>query len=615
MSVLSEQQAFGSYTVQTFIKKGMYDETYIVAKPDGNRFFLKLFFPAEVPEIAKNSEGQIREIVLSQRLSHPNVITHVENGVQLVGGTEYPYYITPFVEGELLEASLLWGKNLCSVPQTLQLGYDLLGALSHIHGAGLLHCDITPRNIIITSQQPEMHGVLIDLGHLAEYPMQNITFLTEDLSPWYRAPETFYGHYGPESDIFSTAAVLYTMLFGKAPWENEILPLEEGDDAKTVRSKIHLARKKTALSFKGRDDVPKWLQDVLRQALQTKQEDRLNSADLFMEMLAKKGQVESSEKKSEGGGRREERSDSQDKGGGGRDERGQVSTTSEFKVATGKGFADVAGMDDLKTRLQQRVLFVLKNKEKAEKYKLTPPNGMLLYGPPGCGKTFFASKFAEESGFKFCLVKASDLGSIYIHGSQTMIADLFKKAEANAPSIICLDEFDAIAPRRGTRGMENTAGEVNEILSQLNECGKRGIFVIGTTNRPQLIDSAVLRKGRLDIIEYVPAPDKTTRKKMFDLYLAERPCADIDTEQLSEKTENYVGSDIAYIVNDAALISALRDEPISQDTMMNCIRNTRPSLNAKLIEEYQRMNKEFIGEASKTNPVGFNAILAKDNKS
>ena len=609
MSVLKEQQAFGSYSVMTFIKKGMYDETYIIANPEGKRYFLKLYIPVEIPSEAKDSDGNIREIILSQRLEHPNVLSNAEKGVQTIDSISYPYYITPFVEGELLETLLLKGKP-CTLKQTLQVAYDLLGALSHIHSIGLMHCDITPRNIIITSLEPEMHGVLIDLGHLSEHPMEEITFLTSDLSPWYRAQETFYGHYGPESDIFSAAAVLYTMLYGKAPWETD--DVNADDNEKTVRSKVHFARK-APLSFEGRDDVPEWLQSVLADALRIKQEERIATADLFLEMLAKEGLADTPQDKGfrEGSGKGSgERRDEQDKSG--HDERGQVSTTSQFEVAAGNGFADVAGMDDLKIRLQQRVLFVLKNKKKAEAYKLTPPNGMLLYGPPGCGKTYFARKFAEESGFKFCMVKASDLGSIYIHGSQTMIADLFKKAESNAPAIICLDEFDAIAPRRGTQGMENTAGEVNEILSQLNECGKRGIFVIGTTNRPQLIDSAVLRKGRLDIIEYVPAPDKATRKMMFDLYLKDRPCGDIDTEQLSEKTENYVGSDIAYIVNDAALISALRDELISHETMMNCIRNTRPSLNAKLIEEYQRMDKEFTGEVSKTNPVGFNAILAKD---
>ena len=114
----------------------------------------------------------------------------------------------------------------------------------------------------------------------------------------------------------------------------------------------------------------------------------------------------------------------------------ETSADVEVKRGGGNGFADIAGMDELKEMLRKRVILILQDKELAEKYKLTPPNGMLLYGPPGCGKSFFAEKFAEETGFNFILVKASDLGSIYIHGSQGKIADLFKKAEENAPHMI-----------------------------------------------------------------------------------------------------------------------------------------------------------------------------------
>lgn len=174
----------------------------------------------------------------------------------------------------------------------------------------------------------------------------------------------------------------------------------------------------------------------------------------------------------------------------------------------GNGFKDIAGMDQLKQMLTQKVIFILKDKEKAAKYKLLPPNGMLFYGPPGCGKSFFAEKFAEETGFNFMLVKASDLGSIYVHGSQGKIADLFKKAEESQPTIICFDEFDAFVPNRSNKGAEHQAGEVNEFLSQLNDCAQRGIFVIATSNRPDMIDPAVLRTGRIDKLVYIPMPDK-----------------------------------------------------------------------------------------------------------
>ncbi len=578
MSILTENQNIGNYTVQTFIKKGMYDETYFVTDEHDVRHFLKLFIPSELPNNAKSPSGQVLEIAYLQLLNHPSVMKYEGCGNVCIDGIDYPYLVASFVNGELIETIQLSGRQF-SVENVLQIALSVLGGLSHIHSKGLIHCDITPRNIICRNEGEESIGILIDFGHLSKHPLQSPTFLLSDLEPWYRAPESFRGSFTPQSDVFSFAAVLYSMLYGKAPWELD--NLSPDDDEKALRSKVHMARKES-LSFAGRDDVPNWLQEVLRFALSVKPDDRVQSADELMELIAKQGEGKAGPKRTisehadrpsqESNDNNEEKNEQ-----GGRDERGQISVNLDFKVGHGNGFADVAGMDDLKMKLQQQVLFVLKNKKKAEAYRLAPLNGMLLYGPPGCGKTYFAQKFAEESGFKFCVVKGSDLGSIYIHGSQTMIADLFKKAEANAPVIICIDEIDALIPRRGARGAEGNASEVNEFLSQMNECGKRGIFVVGTTNRRELIDTAALRKGRFDLQVEVPVPDQQTRKLMYDLHLKDRPCAEINTMTLSEASENYVASDIAYIVNDAALVAALRDEPITEETLLNSIRHTKPS--------------------------------------
>ncbi len=180
-----------------------------------------------------------------------------------------------------------------------------------------------------------------------------------------------------------------------------------------------------------------------------------------------------------------------------------------------------------------------------------------------------------------------------MHGGQGKIAELFDKARRKAPIIICFDEFDAMVPDRSSRSAEHISGEVNEFLSQLNNCAKDGIFVIGTTNQPEMIDPAVLRKGRIDISVYIPAPDKQTRKLMFDLYLKGRPVDTVDTEQLADMTDKYVASDIAFIVNDAAMIAAFRDEPITQDGLINSIKTTRPSLNDKLLDGYERTRRKL----------------------
>jgi transitional endoplasmic reticulum ATPase len=258
----------------------------------------------------------------------------------------------------------------------------------------------------------------------------------------------------------------------------------------------------------------------------------------------------------------------------------------EIKRGGGNGFRDIAGMLELKNYLSQNVIFVIKNKEKAEKYKLKTPNGMLLYGPPGCGKTFVAEKFAEETGFNYLLVKSSDLASSYVHGAQEKIAQLFRQAEKNAPIVVCFDEFDALVPDRSTPAAQYTSGEVNEFLSQLNNCAKRGIFVVGTTNRPDKIDPAVLRTGRIDKQVYVPLPDREARREMFMIHLDGRPYAAVDTDKLSEMTEGYIASDIAYVVEDAARVAAYTDQDITEELLETSVRNTRPSLRADTLKIY-----------------------------
>lgn len=219
----------------------------------------------------------------------------------------------------------------------------------------------------------------------------------------------------------------------------------------------------------------------------------------------------------------------------------------------GPGFSAVAGMDDLKRQLRVDVIEILANKEEALKYGLTIPNGILLYGPPGCGKTFISERFAEEAAYNYKYVKSSDLASTYLHGAQEKIAELFNEARRNAPTILCIDEFDALVPKRDVINNASQSAEVNEFLSQLNNCGSDSVFVIATTNRPDKIDSAVLRSGRIDYKIFVPTPDFESRKALFQVILKDRPIEDsIDYGKLAKITEGYLASDISAIVQAAA---------------------------------------------------------------
>ena len=237
------------------------------------------------------------------------------------------------------------------------------------------------------------------------------------------------------------------------------------------------------------------------------------------------------------------------------------------------GFADVAGFDELKHRLSDEVIWPLKNKAKAAKYRITPPSGMLLYGPAGCGKTFFAQKFAEETGFSFKLIVPSDIGGMIIHETQKKVAELFEEAQREAPCIICFDEIDAMVPRRtSTPGLEYQNTEVNEFLAQMNNCGEKGIFIIGTTNNKDLIDPAVLRTGRLDYHVEIPKPDRIQRVELFRVCLQNRPMKSyIDFESLAMSTDGFTASDIAFVVNKAALAAAKADLLISTDIVSRCI--------------------------------------------
>lgn len=260
----------------------------------------------------------------------------------------------------------------------------------------------------------------------------------------------------------------------------------------------------------------------------------------------------------------------------------------------GEGFSAVAGMDEIKKSLQEDVIDILADREGAKAYGIDIPNGMLLYGPPGCGKTFIAEKFAEQAAYNYHYVKSSDLASTYLHGSQEKIAALFDEARRNAPTILCFDEFDALVPRRDDVNNAGQSAEVNEFLSQLNNCGKDGVFVIATTNRPDKIDSAILRTGRIDYLVYVPTPDEKLRMAMFKLALKNKPISsDIDYKYLSEKTKGYLTSDISAIVNEAARTAFRNKTQISMQILKDVLEKRTPSLSKEKIEEYERLREIF----------------------
>ena len=283
----------------------------------------------------------------------------------------------------------------------------------------------------------------------------------------------------------------------------------------------------------------------------------------------------------------------------------EKSSSQQDTKPKGNGFADVAGMEDLKKLLNESVLYVLRDQERARRYNLDIPNGMLLYGPPGCGKTFIAERFAEEAGFNFRFVKTSDLASTFIHGTQGLIGNLFDEARDKAPTVICFDEFEAMASKRTEHHNANLSGEVNELLSQLNNCGKDHVFVIATTNQPDLIDPAVLRRGRMDHIIYVPMPDEEARMGLFKIHLMNRPCSnDINFRQLSQLTKNYIASEISFVCNKAALEASRTNNDISNALLVSIVKQTSPRTTPETQRYYEQMKKRMENIKDERRTIG-----------
>ena len=563
--------------MQRFIKEGLYNDSYIVKDEDGKPFFMKFFDTSRIPD-RMLTEGTVEEIVHCRQLVHPHIIRHVWDGAGQINGRGFQVLVTKFFEGRLLSEVLREGRTF-SVPEARAILLPILDGMLYMRERGLNHNDLTPRNILLeTAPDGSVTPKIIDLGHTHGDVSGAVPFPMEDLNVQYMAPEALTGVFHAGSDVFAITAVFYTMLFGRAPWPCSISPRDSFYSKKIIVGRAREA----ALAFPGNGRTDPETEDLLAAGLSLDSSRRPDLATL--RSLLSEGGVTGSvslkrEQTAPAAGKAPDKPE--DPAERTRPREDEVRLTARQNRSGQGGFADVAGMGALKEELLKRVIWVLRDKEKASKYRLLPPNGMLLYGPPGCGKTFFAKKFAEESGFNYFLVNGSDLGSTYIHGTQGKIADLFKKAEQNAPSVICFDEFDSFVPARGSDSARNRAEEVNEFLSQLNNCAERGVFVIGTTNRIDMIDPAVLRKGRMDLKYEIPAPDSETRAAMFALYLKDRPvCEGIDPQRLSLLTGGYASSDIAFIVNEAAMVAALSDEPISQQILEESIRCNPSSLAA-----------------------------------
>tara|TARA_A100001391_G_scaffold139407_3_gene97673 strand:+ start:13737 stop:16043 length:2307 start_codon:yes stop_codon:yes gene_type:complete len=292
----------------------------------------------------------------------------------------------------------------------------------------------------------------------------------------------------------------------------------------------------------------------------------------------------------------------------------QPSAMREVMVQAPKvGWSDLGGLDEAISSLKEGVELPLRNPQAFERLGIRPAKGFLLYGPPGTGKTLLAKAVAKEAEANFISMKSSDLLSKWYGESEQQIARMFARARAVAPCVIFIDEIDSLVPARGSGAGEPqvTARVVNTILAEMDGMEElSSIVVIGATNRPTLVDPALLRPGRFDELVYVGAPNEPGREHILKIHTANMPLAgDVDLAGLAAATERYTGADLEDVVRRAGL-AAIRRSSTAPDTVSaadfaEALKASRPTVTPQMDAEYAKMKGELKRKALEVRPIGF----------
>ena len=569
--ILSKGQSINEqFKVTFFLKKGSYAETYRVKDQEGKTKLLKLFAFSKLDRTQFDENGDILEIEVLKKIKHPNLVKFCDSGDLLLDGQKYAYAILDFISGETL-ADKLKREQSINPYEAKDIISGVLNGLNYLHSlqSPIIHNDITNLNVMLDLSGKVAIPRIIDFGYARFLSQSNKDFLKEGLNPFYQANEAFNKVFSVQSDVFSVGALYYHLLEGLPPWFVEISKYK-ADSIKLEDSVIE--ERKKPLKFSSVTDQQ--TQNIISKALQPNAENRFKSVKDFIKAM--NGEMEVQQLSSPH----------------------ETSNPKLKEVKKGKGFSAIAGLDELKNEMRRSVIDVLQNPEKAKRYGAKLPNGMVLYGPPGCGKTFFAKHFAEEVGFNFILSTPSKLKSRYVNATQENIAQMFEDAEKNAPTIIFIDEINELLPNRDSDSHEMAKSAVNEMLAQMDRTGEKGIFIIGATNYPDMIDPAMLRSGRLEKKFYLPPPDLKLRKALFEMSLNVRKLVldfGIDYDRLSVLTENYVSSDIESIVNEATSIAMANDSRISMNLLEKVIKSFKPFPRDEL-RKYQSIKAKMDGE-------------------
>ena len=577
------------YTILLFVKKGSNAETYRVKSKNGKIYSLKLFDDSNLNQSSLNENDLITEIEILKLISHPNIISYQDSGELIYAEKKHSFLVVDFIPGETL-AEKIKRDGIIPSYEIKPIIEDVLSGLNYLHSSSnpIVHNEITPDNIMLDLSSDIVSAKIIDLGYALHPENAQMKKSNQGLNPYFLATESIEGQCSPISDLFSLAATMYFALYGMPPWFD---PKKKFDPNQEVQEDEIVRARKTPLIFPELSlnvaSVDQSILDLLDIGLQENPKKRFQSADDFSKALKRNSKDENSLKA---------------------DKNYQTKKTQITKAddSTEGGFKAIAGMRDLKAKMKLDVIDALNNPEEYARYGISIPNGILLYGPPGCGKTFFAKNFAQEVGFNFILAMPSTLKSKYVNGTQENIAEMFVEAEKNAPTVIFIDEINELLPSRDSEAHEMSKSAVNEMLAQMDRTGEKKILIIGATNYPNMIDSAMLRTGRLDKKFYISPPDFEARESLFEMSLKRRPMdKNIDFKKLSELTKNYVSSDIEFIVDEASRAALSQKSEITMEILENTILATPPSISEEELKKYEALIMEKSPPEKERKSIGF----------
>ena len=258
---------------------------------------------------------------------------------------------------------------------------------------------------------------------------------------------------------------------------------------------------------------------------------------------------------------------------------------------------DVGGLEDVKQQLREMVEWPLKKPEKFRKMGIKPPKGVLLYGPPGCGKTLIARAVATESEANFISIKGPEVFSKWVGESEKAIREVFRKARMAAPCVVFIDEVDSIAPRRGLGYSDSGVTErvVSQLLTEMDGLiAMENIVVLAATNKPEILDPALMRPGRFDRLIYIPPPDENSRLQILKVHTRNMPLNNVNLDEIAKNTNGYSGADLEALCREAAMNALRRDsEKIEMKDFNEALKKIKPSIRVGEVKKYEKFIEEI----------------------